>query len=114
MNRTDVHGSDVAAVEDVPAQKGAVTIAHAQLRKKAQVTLPSEVRDALHIDEGDEVEFVVWPSGQVSLRGMTMVPADQRWFWTSKWQAGEREASEEIAAGDITTYDNVKDMFVGD
>lgn len=30
---------------------------------------------------------------------MTSVPTDQRWFWTQDWQTGEREASQEIAAG---------------
>jgi hypothetical protein len=29
---------------------------------------------------------------------------DQAWFWTEEWQAGEREASEQIARGEVTTY----------
>ncbi len=28
---------------------------------------------------------------------------EQWWFWTDEWQAGEREADEDIAAGRVTT-----------
>jgi antitoxin PrlF len=69
------------------------------VRKKSQITLPQEVRNALHLAEGDIVEFTVLPDGEVKLRAMTTIPTDQRWFWTEEWQAGEREASADIAAG---------------
>jgi len=48
------------------------------------------------------VAFTVTESGEV--RGMTSVPADQRWFWTEQWQAGEREAAAQIAPGQSTVY----------
>jgi AbrB family looped-hinge helix DNA binding protein len=83
----------------------------AVVRGKSQLTLPAEVRAALHVREGDEVEFTVTESGEVLLRGYTTVPADQQWFWDEQWQAGEREASEEIAAGATSTFDDVDDMF---
>ena len=37
--------------------------------------------------------------------------ADQAWFWTPEWQAGEREASEQIAAGATTSYDSMDALF---
>ena len=42
----------------------------------------------------------------VLLRGIIKGPidADQAWFWTPEWQAGEREADAEIAAGRRTRY----------
>jgi antitoxin PrlF len=86
-------------------------LGRAQLRKKSQLTLPQEVRDALHLSEGDEVEFVVHADGEVALRGMTAIPTDQRWFWTEEWQAGEREASAAIAAGD-TIIDHSTEEFL--
>ncbi|MGH3851974.1 MAG: AbrB/MazE/SpoVT family DNA-binding domain-containing protein [Pseudonocardiaceae bacterium] len=81
------------------------------MRTKAQLTLPPEVRDALHVREGDEVEFTITEAGDVLLRGMTSVPADQSWFWELEWQAGEREASEQIKAGDVEVFDDVEAMF---
>lgn len=82
------------------------------LRSKGQLTLPSEVREALHVDEGDELEFEVTESGVVVVRGMKMIPADQAWFWAESWQAGERQASQEIAAGQLAgVYEDIDDMF---
>ena len=31
---------------------------------------------------------------------MTEQSDDQAWFWTPEWQAGEREADEELARGE--------------
>lgn len=45
------------------------------------------------------------------MRGMTRVPADQRWFWERNWQAGERETSKQIEAGDVEVFDDVDAMF---
>lgn len=73
------------------------------LRAKGQLTLPREVREALHIEEGDDVLFTVTEDG-VLLRGMKSIPADQAWFWPQEWQRGEREASAQLAAGVGTVY----------
>ncbi|MGI9004324.1 MAG: AbrB/MazE/SpoVT family DNA-binding domain-containing protein [Pseudonocardia sp.] len=73
------------------------------LRPKGQVTLPREVREALHIEEGDDVLFTVTENG-VLLRGLKSIPADQAWFWSDEWQRGEREASEQLARGQGTVY----------
>jgi antitoxin PrlF len=85
--------------------------ARAKLRDKNQVTLPAEVREALHIREGDEIEFTITENGDIALRGYMRIPTDQRWFWTPEWQAGEREASEQIAAGETTYFDNDEDFL---
>jgi antitoxin PrlF len=89
----------------------AIISTRARLRRKGQVTLPAEVRDALHVGEGDELEFTVTESGDVLLRGMTVIPADQRWFWTDQWQAGEREAAAQIAAGQVAAFPDAETMF---
>ncbi len=38
-------------------------------------------------------------------------PADQAWFWAPQWQAGEREADAEIAAGGLRVYDSMAALF---
>lgn len=87
-----------------------IRMTHATLRDKGQLTLPAEVREALHVEAGDEIVFDVTGEG-VRLRGMKMIPADQAWFWAPEWEAGEREASDDIAAGRVTTFDSPDEMF---
>lgn len=81
------------------------------LRAKGQITLPAEVRKALHVHEGDGVEFIIEEDGRVRLEGTTSIPADQRWFWTEEWQAGEREASEQIARGRGVVYQSDEEFL---
>lgn len=82
----------------------------AKLRDRGQITLPPEVRTALLVEEGDEVEFEVTAEG-VLMRGLTLVPTDQAWFWTKSWQAGERKASEDLAAGRIETFGSADEFL---
>jgi hypothetical protein len=35
----------------------------------------------------------------------------QAYFWTKEWQEAEREASEDIKAGRVKTYDNVEELL---
>jgi antitoxin PrlF len=53
------------------------TRARARLRHKAQLTVPEEIRRALHVNEGDEVEFTVHEDGTITMRGYVSIPADQ-------------------------------------
>lgn len=40
------------------------------------------------------------------MRGLKMIPADQAWFWTESWQAGEHEAAEDLARQRVTTFED--------
>ncbi len=85
--------------------------ARVKVRPKAQLTLPEEIRRALHIGEGDEVEFAVQEDGTVTIRGYVSIPTDQAWFFTPEWLAGEREADEDIAARRGTAHESAEDML---
>jgi antitoxin PrlF len=85
-------------------------VTKAALRERGQLTLPAAVREALHIDQGDDVEFTI-EDGQVIMRGLHSVPADQKWFWTAEWQAREAQASAEIAAGQTTRAETMDELF---
>lgn len=99
-------GTPAAKIEPEPRLTSRVKV-----RPKAQLTLPEEIRRALHIGEGDEVEFAVHDDGTVTIRGYVSIPTDQAWFFTPEWLAGEREADQEIAAGEGTVYESAQDMF---
>ena len=82
----------------------------ATLRGKGQLTLPTGVRAALHIADGDDIEFELVDGG-VIMHGLKMIPATQAWFWTDTWQTGEREAADDIAAGRVENFESAGDMF---
>jgi AbrB family looped-hinge helix DNA binding protein len=86
-------------------------VARVKVRPKAQLTLPEEIRRALHIGEGDEVEFAVRDDGTVTVRGFISVPTDQAWFFTPEWLAGEREADDQIASGPGQVFSSPDEMF---
>jgi AbrB family looped-hinge helix DNA binding protein len=68
------------------------------LRAKGQLTLPTAIRKAAHLEEGDPID-VDLVDGQIILRPRKLIDPSQAWFWTPEWQEGEREASKEAAAG---------------
>jgi antitoxin PrlF len=76
-----------------------------KVRAKGQITIPTDVREAARIREGMIVGFEVTPEG-VLMRAKVMVDAEDSWFWTADWQAGERDASAELAAGKGEAYDS--------
>lgn len=39
------------------------------------------------------------------------IDPEQAWFWTQEWQAKEREADDDLAAGLVTPYEN-DDLFL--
>lgn len=84
-----------------------------RVRDKGQLTLPPGIREVLGVSPGDELEFEVTEAGVVEVHGLRKIRSDQAWFWTPQWQAGEREADEDIAAGRTTSYAD-GDAFLAD
>jgi len=40
-----------------------------------------------------------------------LVDKSQAYFWTRRWQEGEREADEDIKAGRVKTFDSVDELI---
>ena len=36
---------------------------------------------------------------------------DQSWYWTPEWQAAEKDADDDIAAGRVHRFGNIKDAI---
>ena len=81
---------------------------YVSVQSRGTIALPPELRRRLHLDEpGAQVEIIEREDGSVELQPVLPVPADQRWFWTERWQAMEKEADADIAAGRVETFDGV-------
>lgn len=82
----------------------------AKVRGKGQITLPDDIRRAAKLSEGDYVEVSV-SAGTIFMRPKKLIDAEQAWFWTDEWQAGEREASADIAAGRTRRFESGDDFL---
>jgi AbrB family looped-hinge helix DNA binding protein len=81
-----------------------------KVTRHGQITLPASVREQLGIEEGDIVEIKVEEERAV-LVPKKLVDKSQAYFWTRKWQEGERAADEDIKAGRVKTFDSVDDLI---
>ncbi len=89
-------------------------MAMAKITRNFQVSIPKEVRERLHLAEGDLVE-VQERDGEIVMVPKKLIDAGQAWFWSREWQEGEREVDEDIRAGRVRgpfkTVDEIKKHF---
>ena len=81
-----------------------------RVTRHGQITLPAAVRRQLGIEEGDLVEIEVEDEKAVVVP-KKLVDKNQAYFWTKRWQQGEREADEDIKAGRVKTFDSVDELI---
>ena len=44
------------------------------------------------------------------LRPKKVVPRDQGWFWTNRWQAAEKTAQKDLESGRVTEAPSIKEL----
>jgi len=77
-----------------------------QMRSLArQVQLASAARQSLEVP-ADLVDVLA-----EYLRETMAVVEDQAWFWAEEWQAGEREAEADVAAGRVQVFGSMEDLL---
>ena len=82
------------------------------VRSRGTVALPADLRERWHLDEpGAQIELTEDEDGRIELRPVLPVRADQRWFWTERWQDMEREVDRLVAAGEVTVVDGPGALF---
>ena len=73
----------------------------ARIRRKFQVTIPREVREAYPLEEGQYVNVEATPRGILITQASEIDPS-QTWFWSPRWAEMERSADEDFRAGRVT------------
>ena len=86
------------------------TVTLTKLTRNGQITLPAPARRALRVEEGDYVEVRV-TEDSIVLTPKKLVDKSQAYFWSSEWQAAEREANDDIAAGRIHEAQDVEALI---
>jgi AbrB family looped-hinge helix DNA binding protein len=80
------------------------------IRNKGQVTIPADVRRALHLEEGDPIEVEVVEAG-ILLRPQKVIDATQAWFWTPAWQERVRRSVEQVEAGEGERFETDEEFL---
>lgn len=84
------------------------------IQKRGVLNLPADLRRRHHLDEaGAQVAVVERLDGVIELHPQSAIPADQRWFWTERWQKMEREAEADIDADRVERFESAED-FIAD
>jgi len=82
------------------------------VQSRGTIALPAGLRRRLHLDEpGAQVAIVEREDGVIELRPALPVAADQRWFWTDRWQAMEREVDAHLEVGRVVVLDGPDELF---
>jgi len=82
------------------------------VQSRGTIALPAGLRRRLHLDEpGAQVAIVEREDGVIELRPALPVAADQRWFWTDRWQAMEREVDAHLEAGRVVVFDGPDELL---
>jgi hypothetical protein len=77
------------------------------LRGKNQLTLPANL-----VQEGVRRFYAaVDRKGRVILDPILEIPASQAYFWTKRWQEGERQSDQDAAAGRIKGFKDVEALI---
>jgi AbrB family looped-hinge helix DNA binding protein len=82
----------------------------AKVTRNYQITIPKDIRDMTHIEEGSHLNFDV-RNGEIVLTPQHLIDADQAWFWSDQWQADEKRVEAEKRDGDVVgPFKNISSM----
>jgi len=80
-----------------------------RVTRGGQVTIPADLRRQVGIEIGDYVE-VRLEEGHLVLLPKQVIDKDQAWFWTEEWQAAEREAEDDLRAGQVKEFGTLDEL----
>lgn len=82
-----------------------------EFRKKSQITIPKSIVERFNLSEGDKLEFIPEDDG-FKIIPVVQIPKSQMWFWSDKWQEGERAADQDIKTGRVSKeYDDLDELM---
>ena len=82
-----------------------------QIRDNGQITLPTSIRRKINLKSGDLLEASIESDGSIRLTPQVAIDRSQAYFWSKRWQEGERQAEEDIHAGRVKEFENVDDLI---
>ncbi|MEQ8225327.1 MAG: AbrB/MazE/SpoVT family DNA-binding domain-containing protein [Candidatus Eremiobacterota bacterium] len=81
-----------------------------QIQKKNQLTLPADIRKTLQLKEHDLLAVEV-EGNRIILTPQKVINRDEEWFFSKRWQEGEKEADRDFKDGNYKDFENVEDLI---
>ena len=81
-----------------------------KITSKSQITIPKEIAKKVDLKVGDHVEFEI-KDGGILLKPMVLIDKEQTWFWSKRWQEGEKEVDEYIKVGKVKTANSLRELL---
>jgi len=82
------------------------------LKQKSQVTIPKEIVKKMNLKVGDKLE-VIEQDGKLIITPVIIVPKDQAWYYTDKWQSMEKTVDEQITQAQIHQANSKEELLRG-
>jgi len=96
---------------ETPAKKHK-TFYKVSVQRRNLITLPKEIREKLHIAEGDILNVHI-EDNKIVIEPYKLVPSSQAYFWTKKAQNDLLEAEEDVNAGRVRAFSNIYEFLSG-
>jgi len=81
------------------------------MKSNVTLTISKEVCIALQLEDKGEIFEMIVEDGRIVLEPKSLIPEGEEWYWTEEWQTGEREASEDIKAGRISSFNSLENLL---
>lgn len=81
-----------------------------QLRRRSQITLPSDVVKKMRLQEGDNLDIAI-EEDKIVIKPVIVIDRSQDWFWSKEWQKKELEVDKQKKGGKIQKVSDKKDLF---
>jgi antitoxin MazE len=81
-----------------------------KVQKNKNITLPTWLIRRFQMNAGDYVRLEETNEG-VLMKPAKLIDPSQAYFWTKEWQAGERDAEEDIRKGRVKKFQNVRALM---
>jgi len=81
-------------------------------KQKSQVTIPKDLVERLKLKIGDKLD-IEEKDGKLVITPVVIIPKDQAWYYSEKWQKMEKEVDEQIDRGEVHTARDSDELFEG-
>ena len=81
-----------------------------KIQKNKNITLPMWLMTRFRVSTGDFIRLEETKDG-VLIKPAKLIDPSQAYFWTQEWQAGEREAQDDIRKGRVKAFKSAKELM---